>query len=70
MSLKQLYYALGHVSHSVLHFLKLLFGNVSCDSDSEYWMTNKRLKERNIFKCFLSLLYKLIGTVVPTVSLL
>lgn len=53
------------------HFLKLVYGNVfCCDFDFEYWITNKCIKGRDILKCFLSLLYKLIGTVVPTVSLL
>lgn len=37
---------------------------------SEFWIANNHVKERNILKCLLSLLYKLIGTVVPTVSLL
>lgn len=53
------------------HFLKFVFGNVFCYGfDSECWIANNHVKEKNILKCFLSLLYKLIGTVVPTVSLL
>lgn len=45
MSLKQLYCAFGQESHSVSHFLMLIFGNVFCyDFDSEYPTTNKCIK--------------------------
>lgn len=71
MSHKQWLLWLWARKYSLPHFLKLVFGNVvCCGFDSQYWVANNHIKERNILKCFLSLLYKLIGTVVPTVSLL